>query len=124
MRRLVPSEIVLSWPEFLIEGKWISATELFGDISDLAQIGNGFSNAGGETLFDALSRTAVDWEGHTSAHGACSACDLSTHVVSDLGRFNSRDELFATYGQTLCWGARRLAEPMMSRSSAMSTGVR
>ena len=121
MGRLVPSEIVLAWPEFFIDGQWISATELFGNVDDLAKSRDGFSNADGETLFDALARTAVDWEGRTSTPEVCSACDLSGNVLSDLGRFDSRDELFAAYGQTLCWGARRLAEPVLGRRSANAT---
>jgi hypothetical protein len=42
-------------------------------------------------------------------------CDLSAKVRRDLGRFDSRDALFIHYGQTLCWPARTLAEPFLSR---------
>ena len=66
----------------------------------------------------ALARGAVDWDGVTSSSGACSSCDLSAAVQRDLGRFDTRDELFARHGQTLCWPARTLAEPVMSRWSA------
>jgi hypothetical protein len=50
----------------------------------------------------------------------CSTCDLSATVLRDLGRFDSRDELFIRYGQTLCWPARTLAEPFLSRWAAGS----
>jgi hypothetical protein len=70
----------------------------------------GFTNADGETLFDALARTAVDWDGVTG-----STCDLSATVLADLGRFSSRDALFAAYGQALCWPIRTVAEPVLSR---------
>jgi hypothetical protein len=64
-------------------------------------------------LFDAVARTAVDWDG-----GACATCDLSGHVVGDLGYFDSRDELFGVCGQTVCAAARLVADPFMSRLGA------
>lgn len=71
------------------------------------------ATAGGETLFDAVARTAVDWDGDT-----CPACDLSGHVLADLGYFDSRDELFRVDGQTLCLPVRVIADPVMSRWTA------
>jgi transglutaminase-like putative cysteine protease len=111
----VPETVLLAWPEFHLRGTWVSASQLF-DPADPAAAG--FTNAGVETLFDALARGAVDWDGTTSSPGACSSCDLSTTVVADLGLFASRDDLFAAHGQTLCWPARTLAEPVLSRWSA------
>ncbi|WP_207926221.1 transglutaminase-like domain-containing protein [Actinocrispum wychmicini] len=109
---LVPRHVVLAWPEFLVGTGWMPVTELFGDVATLScAVGGGFTNADGETLFDALARTAVDWD------GVSSSCDLSASVVADLGRFGSRDELFAAHGQTLCPGIRIAADPMMSRWS-------
>ena len=97
----------------------MSASELFGGLSDLAATGGaGFANATGETLFEALSRTAVDWEGVTSCDGSGSTCDLSAHIATDLGRFADRDTLFRTHGQTLCWAARTVCEPVLGRWSA------
>lgn len=81
-------------PKFLIDGDWVDASELFGPVGSLSR-STGFSNADGETLFDALARTSVDWDGTTSSPGTCSACDLSATVLEDFGRFDSRDELFA-----------------------------
>jgi hypothetical protein len=112
MHALIPHRVVLAWPEFRLGGRWISASGLYGDLAAL-QTGEGFTNAGGETLFDAIARTAVDWDGVT-----CSACDLSAQVLADLGYFDSRDELFEAHGQTLCRPARTIANPIMSRRSA------
>lgn len=118
-RFLVPSEVVLAWPEFLVDGTWLEVSELFGSLEELSHgIGSGFTNAGGETVFDALPRTAVDWDGRTSEPGTCSACDLSGHVLSDLGHYDSRDELFRIQGQTLSWWARTLVEPVLGHRSA------
>ncbi|KAA2254519.1 transglutaminase domain-containing protein [Solihabitans fulvus] len=118
LRFLVPDRVLLAWPEFLLGGSWIQAAELFGSLAELGDgAASGFTNADGETLFDALSRTAVDWNGVTSLPGACSACDLSATVLADLGRFPSRDALFAAHGQTLSPPVRTLAEPVLSRWS-------
>ncbi|MFH9010822.1 transglutaminase domain-containing protein [Streptomyces sp. NPDC017943] len=156
MRQIVPDRVVLAWPEFLIEAEggaasagagenggtgveWLTASEIFGDLSRLNRRDEGgFTNRGPETLFEALSRTAVDWDGVTvcptgtatggtvdAATGSrtgddvtARSCDLSSYVLADLGRFDSRDELFAQHGQTLCSPARLLAEPILGRWAA------
>ena len=99
LRFAVPDAVLLAWPEFLLEGDGVAASELFGPVGSRCG-GSGFSNADGETLFDAVARTAVDWDGTTSTLGACSACNLSATVLQEFGRFDSRDELFARPGQT------------------------
>ncbi|MFC0114352.1 transglutaminase domain-containing protein [Kibdelosporangium aridum] len=108
-RYAVPSQVVLAWPEFYVDETWLGAAELFGSLPSRSACG-AFTNADGETLFDALSRTAVDWDGVTGT-----ACDLSATVLTDLGRYSSRDELFAKHGQTLCAPVRALADPVLSR---------
>lgn len=125
MRRFVPDQVLLAWPEFRIgpaedaDGGWLAVSELFGGLDELSgHPGGGFTNAGPETLFEALSRTAIDWDGHTVCPADAAACDLSGHVVADLGRFDSRDDLFDVHGQTLCRTARLVAEPVMGRRSA------
>jgi hypothetical protein len=116
LRALVPDVVVLAWPEFHLEGGWVPVSELFGPVDPEA---GGFTNTGSETLFDAVARRAVDWDGAP----ACPSCDpaapgLAAAVRGDLGRFASRDELFAAHGQTLCRPARVLADPLLSRVSA------
>ncbi|MFR9793617.1 hypothetical protein ACL07V_33920 [Streptomyces sp. MB22_4] len=119
---------MLAWPEFRIDGlsgaeyaaaPWLPVSELFGGAGEpRGGIGGGFTNAGPETLFEALSRTSVDWDGTTACPASDGSCDLSAHLLRDLGRFDSRDELFARYGQTLCGPARLLAEPVLGRRAA------
>ncbi|MEU6554356.1 hypothetical protein ABZ915_29400 [Streptomyces sp. NPDC046915] len=98
----------------------MTVSELFGGLDELSEgSSGGFTNAGAETLFEALSRTAIDWDGATVCPATAGAtCDLSAYVLADLGHFDSRDELFAQHGQTLCAMARLLAEPILSRRSA------
>jgi hypothetical protein len=117
LRFVVPDAVLLAWPEFRLDKVWLSASELFGPPGGGERTAE-FTNADEETLFDALARGAVDWDGVTSTPGTCSTCDLSATVLRDLGRFASRDELFNRYGQTLCWPARTLAEPFLSRWAA------
>lgn len=114
LRFLVPSRVLLAWPEFRLPDGWLSVGELFGTLADLgAASTSGFTNSGEETLFDAVARTAVDWDG--TACGFGNTCDLSATVLVDLGRFDSRDALFGRHGQTLCGPLTALADPFLSR---------
>lgn len=58
-------------------------------------------NATGETLFEAVRYTAVDWGGQTCSCAIGSSCDLSHVVVADDGIFSSRDAVFDRYGLLL-----------------------
>ncbi|QIP88728.1 transglutaminase domain-containing protein [Streptomyces sp. Tu 2975] len=128
LHRIVPDQVLLAWPEFRIDGlspdghpaaSWLTVSELFGELGELSgDPGGGFTNAEAETLFEALSRTAIDWDGSTACPSAGAPCDLSAHVLTDLGHFDSRDELFSRHGQTLCGAARLLAEPVLGRRAA------
>lgn len=128
LRRIVPDQVLLAWPEFRLDvlaptahtaDPWLTVSELFGGLDELSEGGGGgFTNAGAETLFEALSRTAVDWDGVTLCPVDGTSCDLSAYVLADLGHFDSRDELFARHGQTLCPTARVLTEPVLGRRRA------
>ena len=108
---VLPPHIVIAWPEFLLED-WRSASELFGPVG--CQTGPAFTNSGSETLFEAVGRCAVDWDGLTGGGES----DLSRFVRADLGYFTNRDELFARVGQTLCAPSRKLVDPVMRRIAA------
>ncbi|MFE7094472.1 transglutaminase domain-containing protein [Streptomyces erythrochromogenes] len=137
LRRIVPDQVLLAWPEFRLGGpvqaggapaSWLTVSQLLGGMrTGGGAPGGGFTNAGSETLFEALSRTAIDWDAAPAAcpgtspgpgAGAGAACDLSAYVLSDLGHHDSRDELFALHGQTLCGLARLVAEPVLGRRGA------
>lgn len=126
MRPFVPEEVLLAWPEFLLDGAWVPVAELFeaqGVRTDASgPTAGGFTNHGPETLFEAVARTPVDWDAPAACAGSTAPCDLSAHLRTDLGRFDSRDELFARHGQTLCRLARTLAEPVLGRWSAGASG--
>ncbi|MEW2586816.1 transglutaminase domain-containing protein [Streptomyces virginiae] len=141
LRRIVPDQVLLAWPEFRLgspagapgaAAPWLTVSELLGGLRPVAaEQGGGFTNAGSETLFEALSRTAIDWDAAPTAcpsagpgadagadRGAGAACDLSAYVLTDLGHYASRDELFARHGQTLCGLARLMADPVLGRRGA------
>ncbi|MGE7387869.1 transglutaminase domain-containing protein [Streptomyces sp. NPDC004126] len=128
LRALVPDQVLLVWPEFRLPesaaepgaARWLTVSELFGARSERgAAPGGGFTNAGSETLFEAIARTAVDWDGAAALCPTGGApCDLSAYVLTDLGHFDSRDALFARHGQTLCPLARTVAEPVLGRRAA------
>ncbi|WP_380169496.1 transglutaminase domain-containing protein [Jannaschia sp. R86511] len=127
LRAVVPDQVVLAWPEFHVDGTWLDSSALLAapDLSG-ADHGVQFTNAGEETLFEAVGRGAVRWDeapgstddGHEQAQVGCDTCSLSGWVLAELGRYDSRDELFAAHGQTLCWPARTAAGPVLSRWSA------
>lgn len=128
LRRLVPDQVVLAWPEFLVDelpeadhaaAPWLPVSELFAGAGEpRGWASGGFTNAGPETLFEALSRTSVDWDRATACPASDGSCDFSAYLLTDLGHFDSRDELFARHGQTLCRPARFLAEPVLGRRAA------
>ncbi|PJJ57699.1 transglutaminase superfamily protein [Mumia flava] len=107
---LVPERVVLAWPEFALEEGWVALGELFDTLPRLAENSAGFTNDG-ETLFDAVATTAVDWDGICGND----RCDLSATAVADFGYFESRDELFDREGQTLSRLALGVADPILAR---------
>lgn len=123
LRAVVPQHVVIAWPELLVDGSWQGVDGV------LASAARGADRPGpdvcpvrftndSETLFDAVGRMRIGWDGDAAG---CDLCDLSGVVVRDLGRYESRDVLFREHGQTLCWGARHVAEPLLGRWSPAAT---
>jgi hypothetical protein len=102
LQRFLPHRVLLAWPQFFIDGSWVGFEELYGPPQELAEHrSDGFTNATGETLFEAVQYTAVDWGGQTCSCAIGSACDLSHVVVADDGIFPSRDAVFDCYSLLL-----------------------
>jgi hypothetical protein len=117
LRRLVPRDVVIAWPELFVDGTWRPIDEIVARphaASGSAPVCPAPFTNDSETLFDAAARTRIGWD---APPAGCDLCDLSHVVVRDLGRFGSRDALFARHGQTLCWPARRLTDPLLGRWS-------
>ena len=105
---LLPNSILLAWPQFRIDGRWVDASDLF----ILAADARPFENAGDDTLFDAVGRGAAPW----SQDSDC-GCTIAPDA-DDLGTFESRDAVFAHYGQNLPAAIRIAIEPVFGRWAA------
>jgi hypothetical protein len=95
-KALIPEQVLIAWPQFLISGGWIDFDEIFAPAMFIATNDPaGFKNDN-ESMFDAVEHTSVDFFGKTRCTGT--NCDLSKYLVGDLGFFTSRDDLFAQRG--------------------------
>ncbi len=98
-RAFIPKSILLVWPQFLLEGIWIDFDEMYGPAVDLAAKAERAFHNDGESIFDAVERTPVDFMAKTCGPAcATSNFDLSRFVLSDEGFLDSRDEVFAHFG--------------------------
>lgn len=128
LRAVVPDQVVLAWPELHLDGTWLDISDVVPgpDLAPGASAGTPFTNVGEETLFEAVGRGAVRWDAtpasgrddHDRPQVGCDTCSLSGWVLAELGRYDSRDDLFDAHGQTLGWPARTAAGPVLSRWSA------
>lgn len=108
---MLPDRILLAWPEFHID-RWQPVSELFGPIG--CRGGRPFTNHDSETLFEAIGRCAVDWDGQAGNE----AYNLSRFVRADYGYFANRDDAFGQLGQTLCMPSRLIADSVLRHVSA------
>ena len=98
-RWFIPKSILLVWPQFFLERAWVDFDELYAPVAQLAVIAlQGFTNDG-ETLFEAVQKTPVDFLGKTCGL-ACATPEhnLSRFVLDDAGFFDTRDEVFEQFG--------------------------
>lgn len=98
-RCFIPSCVLLVWPQFFLGNQWKDFAELHASMESLvAQAKSGFKNDG-ESLFDAVRDTPVDFAGRT-CQMACTKpeYDLSKFLVADRGLFDTRDDAFKTLG--------------------------
>jgi hypothetical protein len=99
LHNLIPKRILLVWPQFFIEEAWVNFDELYSSIPQLAATAtSGFTNDG-ESLFEAVQHTPVDFFGKTCGL-ACARPEhnLSKFILEDQGFFDSRDEAFKRFG--------------------------
>lgn len=113
LHAFIPERVLLAWPEFLIDGNWCDVSEVLVEPTETTSF-EPFANAGAETLFDALSRAPIRWTGASS----CDCLDFSEFVEKELGTFDSRDALFAEFGQTMSAPIRAVIDPVFRNWSA------
>jgi transglutaminase-like putative cysteine protease len=98
-RYFIPKQILLVWPQFLLHDAWLDFDELYAPLEQLAATAaRGFTNAG-ESLFEAVGDTPIDFLGKTCGL-ACAKPehDLSKFLVRNEGFFDTRDEVFQRLG--------------------------
>ncbi|WP_094272328.1 transglutaminase domain-containing protein [Rhodococcus sp. OK302] len=113
LHAFIPERVLLAWPEFLIDGNWCDVSEVLVEPTEATSF-EPFANAGAETLFDALSRAPIRWTEASS----CDCLDFSEFVEKELGTFDSRDALFAEFGQTMSAPIRAVIDPVFRNWSA------
>lgn len=97
-RPFIPKSILLVWPQFSLQGVWVDLDELYSPVALLVAKSGGFRNDG-ESLFEAIQKTPVDFLGK-SCGLACAKPEhnLSKFLLSDEGFFDTRDEAFERFG--------------------------
>ncbi|HEX3320220.1 MAG TPA: transglutaminase domain-containing protein [Terriglobales bacterium] len=99
LRWFIPNSVLLVWPQFFFDNRWTDFAELHSSMESLvAKAKGGFKNDG-ESLFDAVRDTPVDFVGRT-CQMACATPEynLSKFLIADRGLFNTRDEAFEMFG--------------------------
>jgi len=98
-RFFIPKTVLLVWPQFLVEDKWLDFDELHASIDQIAaRAPGGFTNSG-ESLFEAVVDTPVDFLGKTCGLScARPEHDLSRFLLKDCGVFDTRDDAFERLG--------------------------
>jgi Transglutaminase-like superfamily len=95
----IPDSVLLVWPQFYVGDRWLDFDELHAPIDQMAaDAKGGFTNAG-ESIFEAVKNTPIDFMGKTCGL-ACSRPehDLSRFLVENYGLFDTRDEAFEQFG--------------------------
>jgi hypothetical protein len=94
----IPRKILLAWPQFELDSAWVDMDEIYGSAEELTKKAkSGFSNDG-ETLFEAVEHTSVDFLSKSRSCSCSKKFDLSDFVIKDEGFFDSRDQLFLRFG--------------------------
>ncbi len=120
-RPFIPGRILLVWPQFFVQGIWIDFDELYGTAADLAERAERAFNNNGESIFDAVDHTPVDFLAKTCRVGcARSNFDLSRFVLADEGFFDTRDEVFERFGSFQATLRGRMFEALYGGSTSFS----
>lgn len=98
-RWFIPRRILLVWPQFFLDGRWVDFDELHASMAVLVRAATtGFAN-NAESLFEAVRTTPVDLLGKTCGMPCAKPeYDLSRYVLDDQGFFDTRDEVFHRFG--------------------------
>src|SRR5256885_10536533 len=62
-RAFIPKRVLLVWPQFVLEENWVDFDELFAPISHLVNSSHNAFKNDGESLFEAVQHTPIDFQG-------------------------------------------------------------
>ena len=98
-RFFIPKSILLVWPQFFFENTWADFAELHATMEHLAsRDASSFTNDG-ESLFEAISHTPVDFLGETCTMPCAKPeHNLSRFLEADHEFFDTRDEAIGNLG--------------------------
>lgn len=99
LRPVLRRPSLIPWPEFDLGQGWVGFEEIFAPLAVLAgRAAHGFTNRG-ESMFEAVEHTAVDFFGklRRAGHPRAAEFDLSPFVEEDAGVFASRDALLERF---------------------------
>lgn len=120
-RAFIPSKVLLVWPQFFVQGVWIDFDELYGTAAELTERAEHAFGNNGESIFDAVDHTPVDFLAKTCSAGcAASVFDLSKFVLADEGFFDTRDDVFERFGSFQTTLRGRMFEVMYGGRASFS----
>lgn len=90
---------LIPWPQFEIDGTWIDFEEVFGTLEELAPATKHRFTNRGESMFEAIGHSVVDFSGKLKEKGHARGVelDLSGFVAEDREVFDSRDAMLERY---------------------------
>lgn len=96
LRAFIPRHVLLLWPQFWLQDRWVGMEEVHTTLERLASGSEARFLNNGETLFEAVSHTPIDFAGVT-----CAQCgdqyDLSRFVLREDERASTRDAALSRY---------------------------
>lgn len=91
-----PARILLLWPQFLLRGEWRDFEEIYQPIAAY-DLSRRFTNTG-ESLFEAITETPIDFFGKGCQGDCQSNADLRGFLLEEKGPFATRDEALRVLG--------------------------
>lgn len=90
---------LIPWPQFELDGRWVDFEEVFGTLEELAPATRRRFTNRGESMFEAIGHSVVDFSGKLkkAGHPRGVELDLSEFVAEERETFDSRDAMFERY---------------------------
>ena len=98
-RWFIPETVLLLWPQFSVEDEWRDFDELHAPMEKLVAGNDGGFTNDGESLFEAVQHTPIDFLGKTCGMNCAKPQhNLTEFVSTSEGYFDTRDEALDQLG--------------------------